>query len=115
VADYLDPQIPRSQIVQPPVGGDTGGVTPAPKEDIVHLRFIPSALQIPIDSPAFTEGVRTVMNVPGIRSLLNDPNPAEPLKLDAVSLVTIIATGASATFGVLFSVLKVVGILALIL
>jgi hypothetical protein len=89
--------------------------TPVAQADIVHLTFIPRAVQIPIDAPAFREAFRTVLSPRLVNTVLSDPAPGQPAKLDLVSLVLLIGGGSAVTFSAIFTGLKALGLLAMFL
>jgi hypothetical protein len=105
----------RDPIVQKPFEQAVPSSMPAGADDIVHFTFIPSVFQIPIDAPAFREAFRTVLSPRIINMVLNDPAPDKPSKVDLVSLAVLIGGGSLVTFSTIYSVLKVVGLLASIL
>lgn len=113
-ADYLEAALPQQ--IQGGTGSsvaDSNVESDEYKEAVVHLSFIPTAVQIPIDAPAFREAFRTVLGTRITSTLLSDANPAGDSKVDLVSLAAIIATSSTVTFATLYTVLRVVGILAL--
>jgi hypothetical protein len=111
-ADYLEPVQQRESSLGGVSGEGSGRVTPV-NENVVHLSFIPPAVQIPVDAPAFREAFRTVLGSRVTNALLADSNPTADSKIDLVSLIVFVATSSTVTFTTLYTLLRAAGILAL--
>lgn len=112
VANYLDPQPSSGAPLEQPNQQSTTEQTSQLNTDIVHLAFVPPALHIPVNAPAFREALRAVVGNSITQTLLADPAPGADIKVDAVSIVAVVGAGAVPVFAVVYGLLRVLGLLA---
>lgn len=111
---YLDPQYPSSI----PSAGTVDEPTPPVVEDsaqpdVIRFSFVPRALAVPVDAPAFREAFRSVLGTSLTSALLHDATAQA--SVDVVSLSLLVGSVSLSTLGVTIAVLRVLGLLAFIL